>query len=119
MVNVIVVPETDEFREDLFHNEVIYINQELGKPNLKGRNVKFIAPFLLREKKVLRVYQILDMKHVPPSYEIYLGNSFLVQVPWNNMNQHTRFEYHSLNDFNFIELIDGFLFPHNFKKGAI
>lgn len=111
MINVIVVPETDEFREDLFHNEVIYINEALGQPNLEGRTVKYIAPFLLTEKKVLRLYHILDIKHISPSYEIYLGNSFLMEEPWDNMGQRRKFEYHPLREFKFIELKEGFLFP--------
>ena len=114
MVNVIVVPETAEFSEDLFQGEVIYINEKLGEPNLKGRNVRYIAPFLLNEQRVLRLYEILEVRHVPPSYEIYLGNSFLVKEMWNKMNQHRKFEYHSLDEFNFIELTEGFLFPHIF-----
>ena len=87
MINVIVVPETDAFREDLFHGETIYINEALGEPNLKGRNVRYVAPYLMKEQRVLRLYQIIDMKHVKPSYEIYLGNSFLLKQPWNNLNR--------------------------------
>lgn len=111
MINVIVVPETDKFREDLFHGEQIYINDTLGEPNLKNRNVGYIAPFLLKEQKVLRIYEILEMRHVPPSYEIYLGNSYLVHGGWDNMGQHRKFEYHSLNEFGFQESQKGFLIP--------
>ena len=114
MISVIVVPETDEFKNDLFHGETIYINEALGEPKLKERNAKYLAPYLLTEQCVLRIYEILDMKHVPPSYEIYLGNSFLVQGKWNKINQPRKFEYHKLEEFNFIELKDGFLFPHKF-----
>ena len=114
MINVMVVPETDDFREDLFHGEVIYINEKLGEPNLEGRNVRYIAPFLMKEQKVLRLYEILDIKHISPSYEIYLGNSFLVHEAWDKMNNRRRFEYHPLSEFNYIELKEGFLFPHKF-----
>ena len=114
MISVIVVPETDEFKHDLFHGETIYINETLGEPKLKERNAKYLAPYLLTEQCVFRLYEILDMKHVPPSYEIYLGNSFLVEGKWNKINQPRKFEYHKLEEFNFIELKDGFLFPHKF-----
>ncbi len=110
MINVIVVPETDEFKHDLFHGEEIYINDALGEPNLANRNVKYIAPYLLKEQRVLRVYEILEMRHVPPSYEIYLGNSYRVKNGgWNAMGQHRKFEYHALDKFGFKEIEKGFL----------
>lgn len=111
MSKVIVVPETDEFREALFHGEQIYINDALGEPNLAYHDAKYIAPFLLKEQQVLRVYEILEMRYVPPSYEIYLGNSYLVRGGWNNMGQHRKFEYHSLDEFGFRETQPGFLLP--------
>ena len=110
-ITVIVVPETDEFRNDLFHDEQIYINDALGEPNLSYHNTKYIAPFLLTEQRVLRVYEILEMRHVPPSYEIYLGNSFLIHGGWNAMGQHRKFEYHTLDKFGFREAQPGFLLP--------
>lgn len=111
MINVIVVPEKDEFEKDVLVGEVIYINEELGRPNLEGWNAKYIAPFLLREQKVFRIYEILSCIHVKPSYEIYLGNSYIVAADWNNMNQVRRFEYHPLNEFGFTEIKKGFLIP--------
>lgn len=114
MISVIVVPETDEFKNALFHGEKVYINEALGEPQLKTKNAKYLAPYLLTEKCVLRLYEIIEMKHIPPSYEIYLGNSFLVTEKWDKINQPRKFEYHKLEEFNFIELKDGFLFPHIF-----
>lgn len=111
MSNVIVVPEKREFWEDLFQNEVIYINENLGEPKLDVRNTRYIAPYLIDEQRALRVYHILEMRHVPPNYEIYLGNSFLVTNDWNNVAQGRRFEYHPLVSFGFIEVQPGFLSP--------
>ena len=111
MKNVIVVPETDDFIGDLFNKEIIYINEALGEPQLKNNNADYIAPYILAEQRVLRVYEILEMRHVAPSYEIYLGNSFLVRGGWNGMGQHRKFEYHPLDKFNFKEIQLGFLIP--------
>ncbi len=111
MSNVIVVPEKSEFWEDLFQGEVIYINENLGEPQLESRGVRYIAPYLLDADRVFRVYHISEIRYVKPSYEIYLGNSFLVQNEWRNMGQTRRFEYHRLSDFGFVEQRPGFLLP--------
>jgi len=111
MSNVIVVPEKDNFRQDIFEGEVIYINESLGQPDLSRHNVSYAAPYLFNERRVLRVYHILEMRHVAPNYEIYLGNSFLVNPSWNDLNQNRRFEYHPLASFRFREERPGFLLP--------
>ena len=111
MIKVIVVPETDKFKHDIFHGEEIYINKALGEPNLKYHNAKYVAPYLLNEQKVLRVYQILSINPISGSYEIYLGNSYVVDGGWNGMGQHRKFEYHPLEKFGFKEIQNGFLVP--------
>jgi hypothetical protein len=45
MTNVIVVPEIDEFKQSVLHDNIAWINAKLGKPNLKGHNVRYLAHF--------------------------------------------------------------------------
>jgi len=130
MTSVIVVPETDEFKQSVLHDNVAWINAKLGKPNLKGHNVHYLAPFWTTDdfRGVNRIFHIQSVeyfKNEPRSATIYLGNSFILPKAWNNMNQSVRFEYHNLESFNFIEIKEGLLIPYDLdielstlKKGS-
>jgi hypothetical protein len=118
MITVIVVPETAEFSMDVSHGDVLYINQNIGVPQLKNHNALYAAPFWLNQQNqgVERVYHIIRHgRHKDGHYEIFLGNSFLLnrELPWNNMGNHRKFEYHALADFGMMELMPGYLIPMN------
>lgn len=114
MINVIVVPENDKFKYDVSHNLVVYINEDIGFPRLKERNAKYLAPFWLNQSEygVDRLYHILNTS----GNEIYLGNSFVLNEQWNKAGQTRKFEYHSLESFNFIEIKDGLLTHYDFNQ---
>lgn len=116
MITVIVVPETEEFSLDVSHADVVYINGNLGVPKLKEHNALYVAPFWINQKNqgVERIYHIISHgPHRNGHYEIFLGNSFLLnrQLPWNDMGNHRRFEYHRLSSFGMVELMPGYLIP--------
>ena len=113
MINVIVVPEKEEFIEPVSHKNIVWINtKKTGIPKLSEKNVKYLVPFWLRDKYsgVRKIYHILEST----GSEITLGNSFLVETDFT-MKQRRKFEYHSLETFNFIEVKEGFLIPYKFK----
>jgi len=112
MINVIVVPENDEFKYDVTHNLVVYINKDLGQPRLEDRNVKYLAPFWLNKDEygVDRLYHITLVE----DNVIYLGNSFILEEKWNRAGQTRKFEYHPLESFNFVEIKEGLLTYYNF-----
>ncbi|MGD0712357.1 MAG: hypothetical protein ABR968_14370 [Bacteroidales bacterium] len=113
MINVIVVPETDKYKFDVSHDSVVYINPELGEPNLEGRNAKYLAPYWIAEQCVNRIFHIVGIEE----NEITLGNSFVLDENWDKMEQHRRFEYHSLESFDLVEIKDGILISYKFNKG--
>lgn len=112
-INVIVVPEKGQFIQDATFSHQIYINSDLGEPNLKGRNAKYIAPYWLdvQEPGVDRVYAIEDMNRSDDGscWIITLGNSFVLNKKWKGMGNHRKYEYHNLIDFGFVEIKDGLL----------
>lgn len=114
MINVIVVPEKEEYIEHVSHRNIVWINKDLGTPNLEGRNAKYLVPFWCTNENrgAKRIYHILDIK----DNEITLGNSFVINKDWDNMGQYRKFEYHPLESFDFIEVKDGFLIPYDFQK---
>ena len=112
MVNVIVVPEKNKYIKEISHDNVIWINSKLGKPNINGRNVKYVAPFWLgsKNKGVNRIYHITSYKTLASgTTEIKLGNSFIVDPVWDKMGSHRKFEYHSLSSFDYVEITAGLL----------
>jgi len=112
-INVIVVPETEDFSHHVSHENVVWINKNLGTPKLKERNVKYVAPFWLSEenKGVDRIYHIKEVRN---GNELVLGNSFVLSEIWSAMGNHRKFEYHPLESFNFVEISDGLLIPYIF-----
>jgi len=119
MINVIVVPETNEFEQFVLHDNVVWINAKLGKPNLKDHNVHYLAPFWITDKfrgvnRIFHIQKVEYFKDEQTSATIYLGNSFILPKVWNNMNQPVRFEYHHLESFNVIEVKEGLLIPYDF-----
>jgi len=112
MKQVIVVPETDKFTHPVSHESVVWINSNLGSPNLTGRDVQYLAPYWITEKfrGVDRVYHISNVsKNEDGTTTIQLGNSFVIDKPWDKMGQTRKFEYHSLTEFGLEEIEKGLL----------
>ena len=88
MINVIVVPETEEFQLDVSHRNVVWINKNLGVPRLKDRDARYLAPYWTGQGGgVNRVYHIVDDRDVGDSTEIELGNSFVLRCRWMKIGQ--------------------------------
>ncbi len=110
MTNVIVVPEIQEFRLDVSHRDVVWINRQLGVPQLTYNDARYLAPFWIGvDEGVSRVYHIVGVRERDESTEISLGNSFVLLSRWINIAQRRRFEYHPLADFGFLEIKPGLL----------
>jgi len=121
MINVIVVPETDEFKQSVLQDNVVWINAKLGKPNLESHNVRYLAPFWITDdfRGVNRIFHIHNVEYFRDediSATIRLGNSFILPKVWNQINQPVRFEYHNLKSFNLIEIKEGLLIPYDFEN---
>ncbi len=119
MINVIVVPETNKFKQSVLYDNIVWINAKLGKPNLKSRNVRYLAPFWKTDDfcGVNRLFHIQKVEYFDDkkiSAKIHLGNSFISPKTWHKMNQNRRFEYHNLKSFNLIEIKEGLLIPYDF-----
>lgn len=119
-VNVMVVPETEDFANSVSHESLVWINANLGTPKLNERNVKYLAPYWITEKLrgVNRVYHITNHSLCADgTTEIELGNSFVLprNELWDNMGNFRRFEYHALSSFGLMEIREGLLFsiPQN------
>ena len=116
MINVIVVPETEEYNLETTFHEVMYINKNLGIPNLTENNALYIAPYWLEKgfRGVNRVYHIIETYlNSKNDFEIRLGNSFILpeEKRWDNMGSPRKFEYHNLSVFGLRELSTGILVP--------
>lgn len=114
-IGVIVVPEVNEFTEELFHLNSVWINKNLGKPDLQGRNAKYLVPYWLKNPEgANRIFHIVgDIIEHDECYEIKLGNSFLLANQWGQMSQKRRFEYWDLSEFDFVEICPGLLTPNS------
>lgn len=111
MINVIVVPETDEFKEHVSHSSVVWINKNIA-PRLVDNNAKYLAPYWITDnfRGVNRIFHILShYKCDDGTYEIILGNSFVLNEAWDNMGSPRKYEYHKLSEFGFAEITDGLL----------
>ncbi len=112
MLQVIVVPETEDFTNHVSHENVVWINNNLGKPDLKGRNASYLAPYWLHGTEgVNRIYHIREFKLGSNASTFVLGNSFALENYWTAMGQHRRFEYHPLKTFGLVEICAGLLTP--------
>lgn len=114
MLTVLVVPQTEEFRTDILQEDLIYINNNLGIPNLDGRVARYAAPCWLYGDRpgVHRLYHITGSSQDGQSTVLTLGNSFVLPEGWSNMGQPRRFEYHPLSEFGFVEVQPGFLLKY-------
>jgi hypothetical protein len=114
MSTVIVVPETDGFKLDVSHNDTVWINSNLGVPDLAARGTGYLAPcWLTSPRGVRRIYHILSAtpgSGTTPTV-IRLGHSFVLGQLWDRMGQHRRFEYHPLSAFGMRETSPGMLGP--------
>ncbi len=109
-MNVIVVPETDDFANHVSHKNLVWITAKLGIPKLKHNNACYLAPYWLHGTKgANRVYHILSFEAGEETGTFVLGNSFVLNERWSKMGQHRRFEYHSLSSFGFVEVCPGIL----------
>ncbi len=115
-INVIVVPEKNTFIKDTSHYNEIYINKNIGIPKLKARNAKYVAPLWIDENPQAsnRVYHIINTYDTADSTVLVLGNSFVLNEPWNKMGNHRKYEYHLLESFGFIEIKSGILLSYKF-----
>ena len=114
MINVIVVPEIEDFIRDVTYEEVIWINKALGVPKLEEKNAKYIAPFWITDKfrGVNRIYHINDAYVTKNgTFEFVLGNSFILTNVWDSMGNPRKFEYHKLSSFGMLEIKEGLLIP--------
>ena len=113
-ISVLVVPEKESFSKAVSHNNVVWISKGLGKPDLKGRNAKYLAPYWLKNNLGAdRIYHILGLKEDEDCYVIELGNSFKLSKNWCDIAQSRRYEYWKLKDFHFVEVAPGLLTPFN------
>ncbi len=110
MANVIVVPETKEFRLDVSHRNLVWVSKKLGIPKLKHRQANYLAPFWIGEDEgVSRLYHIVGAEDCPETTDLILGNSFVLPTKWTAAGQRRRFEYHPLTSFGFVEIKPGLL----------
>ena len=112
-INVVVVPETADYKLHVSHENIVWINKKLGIPDLINNNAHYLAPFWLQAPRgVMRIYHIqpelMDTSEKDAS-TIKLGNSFVLDSPWTKIGQPLRFEYHSLAEFGFEEIKPGLL----------
>jgi len=115
-IQVIVVPENNEFKHETSHELVVYTNKILGEPQILKRNAKYLVPFWLDKQHADRIFHINPFKvnNHPTCYSIDLGNSFKLKTKWDRMSSHLRFEYWPLEEFGLKELTEGILVPIDF-----
>jgi len=113
MISVIIVPETKDFEFNVSHENIIWINKNLGCPKLENRNTNYCIPFWIKEGYANRIFHIIDFQFDSNDRYIKLGNSFLLPKKWTNIGQNRRFEYHNLKEFELTEIIPGILMPIN------
>ena len=112
MTQVIVVPETADFTHHVSHENVVWITPNLGTPNLDGRDARYLAPFWITPdfNGVNRIYHITGVsRNEDGGTSITLGNSFVLDEPWDGMGSRRKFEYHPLAGFGFTEIEPGLL----------
>lgn len=108
-LSVLVVPEVEDFKMDVSHGSVVWINKKLGKPDLKGRNAKYLLPYWIgKNEGGNRIFHIEEMTE-DECYSIRLGNSFVLPEVWKGIGQKRRYEYCDLKNFNFTEICPGLL----------
>jgi hypothetical protein len=64
MISVIIVPETEDFEFNVSHENVIWINENLGKPQLGSRNTNYCIPFWIKEGYANRIFHIIDLNSI-------------------------------------------------------
>lgn len=111
MPQVIIVPESDEYQLDVSHNGVVWINKNLGRPQLDTREARYLGPLWLDIGGVNRLYHIVGVEEKSGAWELELGNSFVLPDVWQRAGQHRRFEYADLSDFDMVEVREGLLIP--------
>lgn len=101
-VNVIVVPELQEYLEEFYHDNKVWISAKLGRPQLEENNAKYLAPFWLTDDRgVNRIFEIEKMEKYEEAglYVITLGNSYKLEKSFLSERKPRRFEYHPLSAF--------------------
>jgi len=109
MLNVIVVPETSDFEFHVSHKNIVWLNASFGKPKLRERSVRYLAPLWIDTGSVNRIFHIESMALKDDNYTIRLGNSFVLPISWDGYGQNRRYEYHTLYEFGMIEIRPGLL----------
>lgn len=114
MLNVIVVPETEEFKDYVLRDDLVFINLRLGVPRLDTHEVRYVAPCWIEGdvRGVQRIYHVLEVSNDGQSTVLKLGNSFVLDKIWDAMGQHRVFEYHPLKNFGYVEVQVGHLMKY-------
>ncbi|GAB3866082.1 hypothetical protein GCM10028824_06120 [Hymenobacter segetis] len=113
MIHVMVVPETEEFKDFVKHDDLIFINLNLGVPNFAGWQARYAAPYWISgERGVKRIYHIKSVTNDGQSTVLALGNSFVLDEAWDEMEQARRFAYFPLKNFGFVEVQEGVLMKY-------
>jgi len=109
---VIVVPEKERFIQSVSYDSKVWINLDLGEPDLEGRNARYLAPYWLKDDRgATRVYHILETSTSENSTDIELGNAFVLPEPLREQEQRRRFHYVALSQLGMVEICDGLLMP--------
>ncbi|MGI4788407.1 MAG: hypothetical protein ACRYFS_06100 [Janthinobacterium lividum] len=112
MSNVLIVPETEDFKLHVSHHNIVWVTKKLGVPRLEQQNASYFAPFWIGENEgVNRIYHIREVRDNPENTEYTLGNSFVLDHTWTDIGQRRRFEYRSLSIFGLREQEPGILVP--------
>jgi hypothetical protein len=56
MVRAMVVTETEDFEHHVEHENVVWVNNNLGRPQL--HNCRYLAPMWIANRSVNRIYHI-------------------------------------------------------------
>jgi len=119
--SVVVVPEKEEFIRPVSREGKVWINLDLGEPNLGAHEARYLAPYWLEDDKgAMRVYHILGTSVSENNTEIELGNSFILPEPLRGESQRRRFYYVTLSKLGMVEVCEGLLvtLPASKRGGA-
>jgi len=87
-IHVLIVPETSDYISDVLIGNKIWINKNLGMPQLEHWNAKYVVPYWLdpeESRGANRIFKIQDVKDAEDSYEISLGDSYRLPKTSNGL----------------------------------
>lgn len=110
MAIVVVVPVTEGFQLEVLHDDLITIARDLGIPRVFEREVRYLAPYCLEGRRgAWRLYYIRSAVLGTLNTEILVGNSFVLNEPWEDIGEQIQVEYHPLSTFGLKERYHGML----------